>query len=193
MAYTAWHVWPSVEPAPAAALIAELQASGDSWGGPSGWIYPDLLLDCVVWTSTVLAHRSLFAKAGSFDTSLRIGEDYDLWLRLSRLTEIIRVARPLALYRMHPANITRRVPEANFRARVVEQALSRWGLSSPDGSQGDAAAVQASLAHSWSAFAAAQWQARDRQKARRAAFAALRHLPLHWPSWRLLAKTVLLK
>ncbi|MFX8024319.1 hypothetical protein ABTK62_20960, partial [Acinetobacter baumannii] len=78
--------------------------AGDTarWAGATGWLYPELLLDCVVWTSTVLMQRSLLDEIGDFDSELRIGEDYDLWLRASRVTRIERVAQPLALYRQHP-------------------------------------------------------------------------------------------
>src|SRR5204862_7961732 len=50
MAYTAWHVWTSENPDPNPGLLDELRESADCtllWDGPSGWIYPDLLVDCV--------------------------------------------------------------------------------------------------------------------------------------------------
>jgi GT2 family glycosyltransferase len=97
MAYTAWQVWSSAAPLPTPDFLAELQAQADDterWSGATGWIYPQLLLECAVWTSTVLAHRSVFDEVGLFDTTLPIGEDWDLWLRASRVTPIVRVPRP---------------------------------------------------------------------------------------------------
>jgi len=76
------------------------------WHGASGWVYPELLLDCVVWTSTVLARKSTLSEAGGFDDALRIGEDWGLRLRLSRLTPSLRVPRPCALHRRRPGSIT---------------------------------------------------------------------------------------
>ena len=192
MSYTAWHVWLSSEPEPEPGLLDSLAAaSGDTarWAGATGWLYPELLLDCVVWTSTVLMQRSLLAETGGFDTGLRIGEDYDLWLRASRLTRIERVARPLALYRQHPASITRSAPRDNYRGRVVQRALQTWGLTGPDGRLADAAAVRAELARSWSDFAYTQLAAGQRTAARHSLREALRLQPAHWPGWKLLLRS----
>jgi glycosyltransferase involved in cell wall biosynthesis len=192
MNYTAWKVWPNDAPRPDPACLAELQSiAGDAarWQGPSGWIYPDLLLDCVVWTSTVLAHRSLFDEIGAFDTTLRIGEDYDLWLRASRATQILRVAHPYALYRIHPASITKSPPTDNYRARVIGRALEKWGMQSPDGQLADSNAVHRMLAKSWSDFAGTQYHAGEFEQAKRGAREALRLSGAHLPGWKVLLKS----
>ncbi len=191
MSYTAWHVWPSAALDPDMSLLKRLasESTATKWAGATGWIYPELLLDCVVWTSTVLMQRSLLAEIGGFDTSMRIGEDYDLWLRASRVTRIERVARPLALYRQHPLSITRSAPRENYRGRVVQRALDTWGLAGPDGRLADAAAVRAELAGSWSQFAYTQLQAGQREAARGSVRKALRIQPGHWPSWKLLLRS----
>jgi glycosyltransferase involved in cell wall biosynthesis len=192
MSYTAWQVWPSVAAEPGADYLAQLAGSaGDSqrWSGASGWIYPQLLLDCVVWTSTVLAERSLFDEIGGFDTTLRIGEDYDLWLRASRVTPILRVAHPYALYRTHPASITRSLPTDNYRARVLGRALAKWGMRSPDGSLADKAQVRRLLAKSWSDYAGAHLQGGSLGEARRGGWTALRTDIGHLPGWKVLLKS----
>jgi len=193
MSYTAWEVWFSDAAEPESALLQRLatEDSGPKWSGATGWLYPELLLDCVVWTSTVLMQRSLLNEIGDFDTSLRIGEDYDLWLRASRVTRIERVTRPLALYRQHPASITRSAPRDNYRGRVVQRALDTWGLVGPDGRVADAAAVRAELASSWSQFAYVQLQAGQRHAARSSVREALRVQPGHWPGWKLLLRSCL--
>lgn len=191
MNYCAWQVWPSDAPRPAPAYLAELaQRAGEHarWDGASGWVYPELLLDCVVWTSTVLAHRSLLDEIGGFDATLRLGEDYDLWLRASRVTPILRVARPYALYRIHPASITHSRPSDNHRALVIGRALSQWGMESPDGRRADAAAVRRMLAKSWSDFAAAQLRAGDLARAKHGCRQALRASAAHVPGWKVLIK-----
>lgn len=191
MSYAAWQVWASDTPEPEPELLAKLAARADEpvWAGATGWLYPELLLDCVVWTSTVLMHRSVFDEVGVFDASLRIGEDYDLWMRASRVTRIERVTRPLALYRQHPANITRRLPLDNYQGRVVQRALDTWGLAGPDGRRADAADVRANLARSWSAFAHAQLAAGQRAAARQSIGQALRVDRGHWPGWKLLLRS----
>ncbi|MDY0747266.1 glycosyltransferase [Paucibacter sp. R3-3] len=192
MSYTAWYVWTSAEPEPDPALLREIEVETDQsakWTGATGWLYPELLLDCVVWTSTVLMQRSLLDEVGVFDPDLRIGEDYDLWLRTSRVTPIERVARPLALYRQHPASITRTTPRDNYRGRVIQRALATWGLAGPDGRKADATAVRDGLAGSWSDFAYAQLLSGQRNAARRSAREALRIQPGHWRGWKLLLRS----
>lgn len=193
MAYTAWQVWASARPEPEPAFLAELLASADDaqrWAGACGWIYPELLLDCAVWTSTVMVHRSLFDEVGTFDPALRIGEDWDLWLRASRVTPIVRVARPYALYRMHPGSITKAPPDTNFKSLVVTRALARWGVAGPDGRCARLADVQRSQARTWSDLAGARLQAGDVIHARSDALAALRHNPRSLQGWSVLAKAV---
>jgi glycosyltransferase involved in cell wall biosynthesis len=194
MCYTAWQPWPSEAVEPDPALLASLQAQAaraELWAGASGWIYGELLRDCVVWTSTVMAERALLEEAGGFDAGLRVGEDYDLWLRLSRVTPIPRVAAPLALYRLHPASTTRAAPTRNFRCEVIERALHRWGYVAPDGSRVDEALVRRGLAQSWAAFAGAHLQFGNPVQARAS---ALKAIGLCWKErtpWVVLAKGLL--
>lgn len=194
MSYAAWHVWVSEASEPSFDELAALAARSDDerqWAGPSGWIYPELLLDCFVWTSTVLAERQLFQEIGAFDPDLRVGEDYDLWLRASRVTRIERIARPYALYRQHPHNITRRVPAANYKGEVVQRALDRWGFEGPDGRTMSRSRVLSMLAKTWSDFAAAQLAAGARSAARASARRALGLEPGHLPAWKLMIKSCL--
>jgi len=186
---------------------SEVADPGDSWRSsvadaarllnrnpvPAGWIYPELLLDSCVWTSTVVVRRELFDEIGLFDASLPVGEDYDLWLRASRVTPIIAVSQPLALYRKHSASTTSIVRDTCFQALVVERALQRWGLTGPDGRKASAAAVRASLSGIWRRFAAGQALAGNRSLARQALLRSWRLQPwnLHNAalSWQVLMRT----
>jgi glycosyltransferase involved in cell wall biosynthesis len=197
MCYTAWQVWHTQDIEPAADWLQALMDAGEApeaaqrWQGASGWIYPELLRDCVVWTSTVLARRSLLQALGGFEPGLPVGEDYDLWLRASRLTPIVRVPRPLALYRHHGANTTHRVPERNFKAEVVGRALARWGYAGPDGRLADRRGVDAGLARSWADFAGVLLGTGQARAARAAARAALAIDATHRLAWTVLAKSLL--
>ncbi|MHB1360709.1 MAG: glycosyltransferase family 2 protein [Rhodocyclaceae bacterium] len=191
VAYTAWQVWPSEDAEPAAALLQHLEVAAQDptrWLGATGWIYPDLLLECAVWTSTVLAERTLFDEVGLFDESLRVGEDYDLWLRVSQTSQIIRVARPYALYRAHPSSITRTPLPANYQVQVIERAIKRWGYAAPDGRSADKKAVDRGLAFSWRNFAGAQFMAGDMVRARYGIVQALKKNSLDLDTWVLCAK-----
>ncbi|CAN5396842.1 hypothetical protein BH11PSE9_BH11PSE9_01580 [soil metagenome] len=191
MAYSAWQVWQSEEPAPQRPdEWLALPADEARWAGPSGWIYPQLLLDCEVWTSTVIARRSLFDEIGVFDTTLRVGEDYDLWLRASRVTPILRVPRPLALYRQHATSITRGAPPDNYRGIVVSRALAKWGYAQEQ-VHADRSQVDRALAKSWSDYAAANLEAGHLARARHGVMSSLRADPTHAGAWKALVRMAL--
>lgn len=160
---TSWEFWASVDPTPSTQLLTALRQDENNtarWAGPTGWIYPDLLLSCQVWTSTVVMRSTLLRELGGFDTSLPIGEDYDLWLRASRRTQILRVERPLALYRQHPQSLTKQTPpHRNHEAEVLQHAIARWGYSAPDGRCASKSAVDKSLSRTWHSFGASNFKA----------------------------------
>ena len=118
LVFSGWHCWhpgedggfekplPGAFPSSADGIVPE----------ESGWIYHRLLLDCVVWTSTVLMRASLARRVGEFDPALARGQDYDYWLRASRLTPIHKLNATLALYRMHGQSVTARPQPVNFEA-----------------------------------------------------------------------------
>lgn len=190
---TAWEFWISNDPEPGPELLSRLQAPGLSAGRTdlaSGWIYPELLVGCCVWTSTVVARTELLRKLGGFDVGLKIGEDYDLWLRTSRLTPLARVTRPLALYRQHPGSLTKQTPEVNYEADVVGRAIERWGYGSPDGRRARPADVSRSLARTWQNFGAAHLEAGNTRQALRG---GLKSIGQHWQAtsgWKLTAKAL---
>jgi glycosyltransferase involved in cell wall biosynthesis len=194
MVYTDLHLWPSTEPEPPAEYLAEfdrIAADRSRWQGPDGWIYPQLLLQSEVATPTVLIHRSVLDEVGVFDTGLSVAEDYDLWLRVSRVTPILRVHAPMVLYRMHESNTTKRALDRNYKEVVIARAIERWGYRSPDGSLADKAAVMRHLARSWVDFGVPHLVAGNLSTARQAAFKAVRADPSHWTAWKLMARAVL--
>jgi glycosyltransferase involved in cell wall biosynthesis len=47
-----------------------------------GWIFRQALPICIISPSSILLHRRVLERIGNFDESLRVCEDYALWLRL---------------------------------------------------------------------------------------------------------------
>jgi len=62
-----------------------------------------LLNNKVGITSTVLVRKSSLIKAGLFDVSLPAREEYELWIRLSKIGNFVSVNKPLLDYFMHPS------------------------------------------------------------------------------------------
>ncbi len=57
--------------------------------------------------SSVLFRRSIFDEVGGFNATLRVAEDYELYLRIARAQPICCHAVIMAEYRMHEANTSR--------------------------------------------------------------------------------------
>jgi glycosyltransferase involved in cell wall biosynthesis len=144
----------------------------------AGWIYCELLLDCEVWTSTVVMRRELIERIGNFNAELRRGQDYDYWLRASRVSRIDRLDAPLALYRQQVSH-DRKFPETNWGLTVIRSALEKWGTTGPDGRSLPAAQLHARLWALNYEFGRGQYQERRYAPAGVAFAAALRERPTH--------------
>ncbi len=55
----------------------------------------------VITTSTVLMKRECFATVGFFDEDLYVGEDFDMWLRVSNAYRFSYIDQPLVKYFVH--------------------------------------------------------------------------------------------
>jgi glycosyltransferase involved in cell wall biosynthesis len=65
----------------------------------------NLLFRDSIQASTVVIRRSCFQKVGLFDTNLRGGEDWDMWIRLSRYYPVGYLSEPLVKVRIHAQNL----------------------------------------------------------------------------------------
>jgi glycosyltransferase involved in cell wall biosynthesis len=113
--------------------------------------------------SNVLVRRDLLEAAGGFDPRVPIVADWDLWIRLSRLSLPAVVPRPVLAYRIHPGNMSRKVDEMIAGMRVIE---SRYRTERGD------EGIDWDDAFRW--IGASALRAGDRAAARRVALAALR-------------------
>jgi glycosyltransferase involved in cell wall biosynthesis len=99
----------------------------------SGWIYHLLLLDCWVLTSSALIRAEVFGRCGMFDESLPYSEDWDLWLRIAREYQFIKLKKSLTLYRQHAYQGNLIARDIDYRTDLLTRAVEKWGLCSPDG------------------------------------------------------------
>ncbi len=115
---------------------ASLESETDQQGiddDMSGWIYHQMLLDSWVLTSTALARSEVIVSAHGFDEALPFSEDWDLWLRISRECQFIKLKERSTLYRQHVGQGSRVVRRLDYRTRLLEEAEGKWGLMSRDG------------------------------------------------------------
>ena len=77
-----------------------------------------------------LLRRRTFLRAGGIRANFAHSADYDLCLRMSEVTEVAHLPRPLYYYRVHPGSASvRELSRArDTTARAVRDALRRRGL-----------------------------------------------------------------
>ncbi|MBP6898909.1 MAG: glycosyltransferase family 2 protein [Burkholderiaceae bacterium] len=99
----------------------------------SGWVYHQFMRDCWALTSATLLRRESLLRHGAFDPSLPFSEDWQLWLRLSRIGRFAAVNGPPVLYRQHPRQGSRVPRDIDYRCRLLREHWHRHGLRSADG------------------------------------------------------------
>jgi glycosyltransferase involved in cell wall biosynthesis len=112
----------------------------------TGWIYHQMLLDSQVLTSAALARVDIFKKCGAFDESLPFSEDWEFWLRVSRQFQFVKLRQITVLYRQHPTQGSRWIRPVDYATKLIEHAVSQYGLTSPDGKCVDQKALSQRLA-----------------------------------------------
>jgi glycosyltransferase involved in cell wall biosynthesis len=72
--------------------------------------------------STVMMRRSALERAGGYDPAFPVAQDYDLWLRMARVTLLANLPEPLVIRRLVP----RRVSAIRDDDRLRAEARVRW-------------------------------------------------------------------
>jgi glycosyltransferase involved in cell wall biosynthesis len=89
-----------------------------------------LLVDFMTFHFRLL-RRSSFDAAGGIDLSFQVAVDYDLCLRLSEVTQVQHVQKPLYYYRYHRSSMSnqQRLEQILASLDAIARALKRRGLS----------------------------------------------------------------
>ena len=130
--FVKWHADSQGVFAPAESIWSNCTDLVSSEVERSGWIYTKLLMGLLVGMNTAVIRRSIYYQIGEFNEAMRIGEDYDFWLRASRVAEMHSLNGPVALYRIHAASAMHKVARENHMATLLRSADIRWGISNPD-------------------------------------------------------------
>lgn len=83
-----------------------------------GWITRKLFESCFVDVPSVVCRKVLLEKAGGFDASLPVCEDYDLWLRLSVTEPFGLIDEPLAKRRLHDHRLSKTSMSRNLAVKA---------------------------------------------------------------------------
>lgn len=78
-----------------------------------------------------LIRREVYDAVGGIDLMFTVAPDYDLCLRLSEVTEVVQIKKPLYLYRNHQENVshTKQFEQIHGTYLAIHRALERRGLA----------------------------------------------------------------
>lgn len=191
--YCGWHEWRPTAHADVDIKKEWLEAmrTDGIQSSESGMLYNQLLQDCIILTSTLLLRREIREGVGLFDSTLRRGQDYDYWLRMSRLTHIHKLSATLVLYRIHTESITHKPHQVNYPCVVIEKALGQWGYVGPDGTVTPPRAIRRVLAKHWFDFGYLHLLHGDPGQAFRAFLRSGRLRPGYLKSWSNAARSLI--
>jgi glycosyltransferase involved in cell wall biosynthesis len=123
-------------------------------------LHETLLAGNMIPQPTAVFRRGLYDAVGGFDESFRYCEDYDLWLKLSRVAPAAATGRITAGYRLHEGQLNRHHPQmfaATWRARL--NLLERVRDEDPD----EESTLQQRLSEVWRDGLYAAWAFRSRE------------------------------
>lgn len=175
-----WQALPSGGFAPASSLMRDAGQLNCADPERSGWLYTRLLDGLLVGMNTAVVRRTVYEAIGGFNEALRQGEDYDFWLKASRVAEMHSLNGPIALYRIHGASAMHRLSPENHLVNLLNAAVTRWGLNSFEDQALTLRSFHERLARVYFDHAYAHYWHGDRAIARAAFWQALRrgHHPL---------------
>ncbi len=75
--------------------------------GYSGWIFKELLAKSFIQTSTVIVKREYLNAIGPYDESFSLGDEYDMFLRISKKFQCGFINKGLTRYRIHDTNASK--------------------------------------------------------------------------------------
>ena len=82
--------------------------------------------------SSVMMRRSVLERVGGYDEALAVAQDYDLWMRMSRITRLGNLPNPLVVRRLLPGRVSavrdaeRLSAEARVRWRAMQSGAYPW-------------------------------------------------------------------
>lgn len=89
--------------------------------------YTQLLKGNFIPHPSTFVRRELMTRAGGFDTGLKYAMDYDLWLKLGRISEPLQLDEAFTAFREHEGSLSTRnriaAMEEDFRVRLAHAGI----------------------------------------------------------------------
>ena len=89
-----------------------------------------LLTDSVIYNPTAMINKEILLQVNGYDPAFNYSEDYELWTRLAKITQITVLPDPLLNYRIHPESVS---VEKSEEQKQLHIAIARREISSLTG------------------------------------------------------------
>jgi glycosyltransferase involved in cell wall biosynthesis len=150
---------------------------------PSGWITRALLVDNYVNFNSSMSRVESLRDVGGFDESVKVGDDYDLWLRVSAKHRFLYVPQVWSEYRVMDAQIS---SDKQRRFQSNQATIARFLATHPD------LATDELTRHAWGSFFLRRARYENARGHKAAALGdllrSLRYKPFSGGAWRGLAR-----
>lgn len=95
-----------------------------------GHVYDRIILNNFIGVLTVMIKREAINEVGYFDETMWTGEDWDLWIRVSKKYKIGFINKPLAVYRYNIDGMSKNIEKwANAVKNVINKHYSAGNIS----------------------------------------------------------------
>lgn len=79
-----------------------------------------------LWTGAVIVPKNIFDEEGGFKSQLKLGEDFDLWIRIALKHQVILINKPLAYYNQD-VDVNNRAIGSRFYKPEEHMLFSNYG------------------------------------------------------------------
>lgn len=98
-----------------------------------GFLFRRLFLESFIRTSSVILKKSAFLEVGGFNEVYRLGQDYDLWLRIAKKYPIAYLGRFLVKARSHDQNTSKaKIPLRQNTLQMIKDHYDPRYISKSD-------------------------------------------------------------
>jgi len=155
----------------------------DGFAKVSGWCFRDLFIRNRIAVLTVLARKSALDSVGPLNETIPGGDDYEMWMRISKHFPIGHLDQVLAHYRTHGSNVS----NDNFRMTrtdlgAIQSILRRYPEARKELGAGVVDARLFELNYQLGGWY--MWKAQDHTSARHHYWQAIRARPFYLKSYR---------
>lgn len=154
----------------------------------SGEVFPELIERNKIIASSVMFRRSIIKQVGLFEPGFWGCGDWDMWLRIAQVSEVVHIDQPLTFYRVHPNQACRFEDRMNEDGVVIRTKLAKIA----DDMAKISARHQQAFAHNFAALGTEMMWRGNRAEARRNYLESLRLNPLRFKSILRLVATYIL-